>query len=551
MKKTYGMWALCVFLGLAALSLGGCGGGSTAVENGPVPNPYLAAPLYAITHFDSSQSDSTPYGPPRGTFSVSPDRQPEVFGGPVNIMTLASTQSDYLWAVGTDRVAFVKMKDGAWTSVASLEAPAYTDPALAFVPESTQRAIGEQTFLGKTSGDVDRILTQAYGQNYTARLQNSSYSVVDRDNVLYANYGSGIYAFALTDPADPSKGIRVVRSANIAAIQGSGAATTGLLFGLTMTYDGHLVVNFSNGVAVIDRSLNTATAQFVPFGADERTSNSLAVDEKGGIYVASNKLMHKLVWTGTTLSTREADGAWTSPYDAPADAMPPIVKFDTGTGSTPTLMGFGSDQDKLVVITDGAKQMKLVAFWRDDIPSDFVQRPGTASRRIAGQIPVTCGFGTLPEWIQSEQSVVVRGYGAFVVNNIPQNATSFGLDPNNKLLGVFTMGPVFPSCLGVERFRWDPTTRAWTSVWARPDVSSTSMIPIHSQSSRMALVTGYYGGEGWEVTGLDWDTGTTVHRTVLGKQNYGNGAYAILEYLPDGDLLFNSVVGPFRVSYPR
>ncbi|HII80953.1 MAG TPA: hypothetical protein HA261_11335, partial [Methanosarcina sp.] len=26
----------------------------------PVVNPYLASPLYAITHFDSSQSDSTP-----------------------------------------------------------------------------------------------------------------------------------------------------------------------------------------------------------------------------------------------------------------------------------------------------------------------------------------------------------------------------------------------------------------------------------------------------------------------------------------------------------
>ena len=550
MKKTFGTLALCLLVGLAALSLGGCGGGSDTAENGPVPNPYLASSLYAVTHFDSSQSDSTPYGPPPGTFTVSPDRQPIVYGGPVNIMTLASTQADYLWGVGTDRVAYVKGRDGAWTSVASLEAPAYTDPTLIYVPESAQRAVGEQSFEGKTSGDVDRILTQAYGQNYTARLQNSSYSVVDRDNVLYANYGRGIYAFALTDPADPAKGIRVARSADIAAIQGAGA-TTANLFGLSMTYDGHLVVNFSNGVAVVDRSLDAATAQFVPFGADERTSNSLAVDEKGGIYVASNKLMHKLVWTGTTLSAREAAGAWTSPYDAPDDAVPPIVKFGTGTGSTPTLMGFGSDRDKLVVITDGAKRMKLVAFWREDIPGDFVQRPGTASRRIAGQIPVTCGFGTLPEWIQSEQSVVVRGYGAFVVNNIPQDAASFGLDPNNKLLGVFTMGPVFPSCLGVERFRWDPATRAWASAWARPDVSSPSMIPVHSRSSRMALVTGYYGAGGWEVTGLDWDTGTTVHRTILGKQNYGNGAYAILEYLPNGDLLFNSAVGPYRVTYPR
>ena len=38
--------------------------------NNPVPNPFLSSELYSITHFDSSQSDSTLYGPPRGTYHV-------------------------------------------------------------------------------------------------------------------------------------------------------------------------------------------------------------------------------------------------------------------------------------------------------------------------------------------------------------------------------------------------------------------------------------------------------------------------------------------------
>lgn len=50
--------------------------------------------------------------------------------------------------------------------------------------------------------------------------------------------------------------------------------------------------------------------------------------------------------------------------------MAPCIKLGYGTGATPTLMGFGNDEDKLVVITDGAKRMKLVAFWRDAIPAD-------------------------------------------------------------------------------------------------------------------------------------------------------------------------------------
>jgi len=50
--------------------------------NRPVPNPYLSAPLYGITHIDSSQSDSTPYGPPDGQFTINPAQQPIIYGGP-------------------------------------------------------------------------------------------------------------------------------------------------------------------------------------------------------------------------------------------------------------------------------------------------------------------------------------------------------------------------------------------------------------------------------------------------------------------------------------
>lgn len=80
-------------------------------------------------------------------------------------------------------------------------------------------------------------------------------------------------------------------------------------------------------------------------------------------------------------------------------------------------MGFDDEEDKLVVITDGAKRMKLVAFWRDNIPADAKQ-VGDYSKRIAGIHEVTCGLPSSTEWVQSEQSVVAGGYDAFVVNNI-------------------------------------------------------------------------------------------------------------------------------------
>ena len=54
----------------------------------------------------------------------------------------------------------------------------------------------------------------------------------------------------------------------------------------------------------------------------------------------------------------------------------------------------------------------------------------------------------------------------------------------------------------------------------------------------------YSKKDGWEVTGLDWTTGKTVFRTIFGQDNKGNGAYAILQFIENGDLLYNSVIGP-------
>ena len=530
---------------------------SAETVNGPTPNPYLASPLYAITHFDSSQSDSTPYGPPRGFFNVDPATQPIVYGGPINIMTFASTQKNYMWGVGADRVSYVYKNDGRWAPVATYQALAdasenssnYFPP----IPDDTFRSFGESSAVGMTVAEMDSYLKSQFGDNYAGRYGNGVYSLVDKDNVLYTNYLDTLYGFALKNQARPSDGItaRYKLEDVVETFEGGSPPSGTRLFGLSMTYDGHLIVTFSNGVGVIDRDLNPASISFYGFPDAEYVSNSIAVDENNGIYIATGwsfatgtvpvSNMRKLVWTGTSISDKESDGAWLSPYANSGANMPPIIKFGDGTGSTPTLMGFGDGPDKLVVITDGAEQMKLVAFWRNEIPN--------GSQRIADQIQVTCGFSPLPTWIQSEQSVVVYGYGAFVVNNIPKTVST-DIQGQNKILQVSLMGPAYPTSLGAERFQWNPSTHTWSSVWPRSDVSSTSMVPIHSQSGNMALINGW-GLYGWEVLGLDWDTGKTVHQTIFGDMNFGNGAYAILQYLEDQDLVFNSIVGPFRVHYGR
>lgn len=375
-------------------------------------------------------------------------------------------------------------------------------------------------------------------------VANGNYVLCDKDNYAYTNAGQVMARYRLANPNNPKDGIMLdhqIRLTNFTF----GSFT---LVGATMTYDGHLVVAAQNGLLVLNRALTTIEDSY-PLPSDQILTNSICIDENGGVYVASNSrtpggkgLMQKLICKDGKISTSQADGAWQAYYDGGPQA--PCIKLGHGTGSTPTLMGFGQDKDKLVVITDGSKRMKLVAFWRDEIPSDAQQVAGY-DKRIAGVHEVTCGLGTSTEWIQSEQSVVVGGYDAFVVNNI--NVTNQEI--NDKIIGVIAIGPIVKGPQGAECVRWNTKEKKWESKWTRSDVSSVSMIPAVSIKSEMVFVCGWNDASGWEVTGLDWKSGATRHRSILGKNNRANGAYAIIQYLANGDLLFNSVAGPIRVKY--
>ena len=508
----------------------------------PRPNPYLSAPVYALTHFDPGQSDTLPHAVERGTFRVDLPAEAHVPGGPVNIMNLSAADPAYMWATSTTRVAYVRVADGDWTAVAETALPGVTqfDPTIldsVFTPAYSNE------------DDVEQAAHRAFGEKPETTLSNGLYNLVDSDNTLFINAGTAICAIGLKDAADPAAGLAVERSINMAdhlpPAEFPGYGSSVRLIGMNLTYDGHLVIGAFNGVAIIDRRFEQEPV-FHQIERDQFISNSFAVDEDSGIYVASGSfrpgrpgIFRRLVWTGERISDDENDGAWASPYDGGDWA--PAVKVGTGTGATPTLLGFGPEVDHIVVLTDGADRMKIVAFWRDAIPADAKQQPDTQSRRIAGQLQITAGLPTDTPWIQSEQSVMVNRSGVFVVNNVIPEGNP------DKLLDVMLNGPVTEPAHGMERVEWDHAAHEWRSVWVRGDLASTSMVPVASSASGIVFINGYSNEDGWEITGLDWDTGETVYRAVFGRSNLGNGAYALIQFAPDGDLLFNSIAGPYRI----
>lgn len=506
--------------------------GITLLNNGfsasQKPNSYLASKKYAITHFDSSQSDLMPYPAKKGVFHMDPTSFPRVISGPVSIMTLASTSPNYMWAVSSQGVSYVDISNGGLKELASTQIPGI--PVLS--EEILKKGLHKKF---SSLSDVEKVVKD-WKIDWT-RMANGVYSFVDRDNNVYYNtFDKRVFVFGLKDPKNPTAGIEIKASRDFKEMMGEKEG----LAGLSLTYDGKLVVVGNNSLSILNRDLKGEPYTF-KFNPDEYVSNSVAIDDKNGIYVASDKNMRKLVWMRTKISEDSKDGAWISPYDSGRE--PNSVKFGTGTGSTPTLMGFGKDEDRLVLITDGADRMKLIAFWRDQIPQDYKKIDEVNMDRIAGVIPVTCGLKPLPEFIQSEQSVVVDGYGAFVVNNIRKEGAK------DRLVDVLAGGPVFDPPKGVERFQWSTTANSFLSVWTRNDVVSTSMVPAVSGPSEIVFVNGYTKEDGWEVTGMDWKNGKTVHRTIFGQSNFGNGAYSIVQFLENGDLLFNSVGGVTRIQY--
>lgn len=512
----------------------------------PLKNPFLSSRIYGVTHVNSGQTNSVPHPINEGEFKVDLEKLTPIWGGPVNNVTYASTDTCFMWSVSTDRIALIDKKGDNWKLVTDIDLPG--------AKRLTVDQLKSISDVKYTSLDfAAKHLRGILGQDPGLVLPAGVYALVSSEDFVYANAGTVVSAIGLVDKANPSKGLEVKFKFDVSSLIPAAEVAPGIkrinMVGMNMTYDGHIVIGAVNGIAVIDRQLK-GPGKFYAFKDTELCTNSMAVDENNGIYVATGSktpkgdgMMRKLVWTGSEISANESDGAWISPYNG--GDWPPAIKAGTGAGSTPTLMGFGKDEDKLVLITDGQNRMNLVAFWRNEIPESHQQKEGTKSRRIAGFIPIKAGLPEDKPWIQSEQTIVVNGWGAFLVNNLIDEGHP------DRIIDVMTVGPVHAGPKGMERVEWNPEKNEFTSIWTRNDVVSTSMVPLVTSGSNMVLVNGYTAERGWEITGLDWSTGKNRTRIEFGQTNRGNGAYAILQLLENGDLLFNSVIGPYRIPLKK
>jgi hypothetical protein len=318
---------------------------------------------------------------------------------------------------------------------------------------------------------------------------------------------------------------------------------------MNMTFDGWLIVATEHGYVVavsrdfsqqhwirLQHSEGAEGAATGPTGKGW-VRNGFAIDRAGGIYIASQDHMHKLIWTGERLSIDPTDGAWTARYRNSGGE---------GTGASPSLMGF-EDEDRFVVVTDGDELMNLTLFWRDAIPATWQQLEGAPSRRIAGFLPANMGDPSRTE-VQSEQSVVVAGYGALVVSNQPTNPPWWMPRRARMLLVSFLGSSPKYQPRGAQKFQWNPADQSLEVAWVNREVSSPNCVPTVSLGSGLAYVAGARNDE-WTLEALDWQTGESRFHYVVGDQRY-NSLFAGVLIDEAGRVMWGTIFGRVRLD-PR
>ena len=510
----------------------------------PPVNPYLAPDTgKSSIHFDAANSDSTPHAAWLGTSTVEPKQVRFLPGNLVNVGYAFRRYPD-----GTETLIYsgptsdgkVRTDGGRFDLVSVLVVPGAE--AEYIEPEQMTKALAAIDAAGSDEGKMlipfKELLVKAGGS------AGGMYTLLDRDGFYYAPYGTKLFKIADEKANDVTSAQKLVASIDVLdKLPADYRKQVSAILGTNMTYDGYIALAMPGLIAVTDRDFKQFWYAAIP---GESVENGIAVDDKGGIYVVTSKQMRKVVWTGERLSLDVADGAWAAPYDiGPHDSR----SLSNGSGATPTLMGFGSNEDKLVVIPDAAKPVKVVAFWRDQIPADAKPVPGALSPRIADQIALTIpAIGTV-EW-----SMHVYGYGTMAMNSTFPDPVrpDEKADPRDKSwlwATLLTMADTREGPRGAEKFEWNPTTNKLERRWRNNAQLQWGLHPVSIATNTVHLAAHENGA--FKLIGLDWTTGEQVAEVTLGSSRMFNVAGGFIQPLPDGDLYVSGYFGPVLIGKPE
>ena len=245
----------------------------------------------------------------------------------------------------------------------------------------------------------------------------------------------------------------------------------------------------------------------------EIVENSFAVAEDGA-YVLSDRALYRL--------NQDEDGGivvdWRTAYDRGPRKKPGHIT--RGSGTSVSLMG---DLDGLVAITDNAEpRIHLILLARRD-GTAVCSAPLFEEGESGTDVSVAC-FEHADE----------AGEGTGVYSVIAEN--NWG--PN-----TFPRSRPSPGLTRVDIVRGDDGTYAYREVWS----SGERSICVFKLSLGSGLVYTYWRREGcpvthWYLTAVDFATGETVYKTLVGTGlGYDNWAGALFLH-PDGGIAYSTTI---------
>jgi hypothetical protein len=246
----------------------------------------------------------------------------------------------------------------------------------------------------------------------------------------------------------------------------------------------------------------------------DEIGNSFTVDDDGGVYVVTDGAMYRLDARRGRIRT-----TWRHAYRNAGVQKP--GQLTTGSGTTPTLMG-----RRYVAITDNADPMNVVVYRR---------APRVRGRRVVCEHPVFRRGASA-----TENSLIGTGRSLVVENNHgyapPPDATSGG-------------GATSP---GLERVDVVRRGRACRTAW-RSRERAPSVVPKLSLANGLLYTVTKPPGtpDAWYLTALDFRSGATAWKRLLGTGLWFNNHYAGISISPGGVVYLGVLGGTIRLADHR
>ena len=500
----------------------------------PPVNPYLIQDsVYPSVHFDPAQTDATTLPIWPGSSTLEPSQVQWLPG----LTTIGTAHRPYkgdehaIFFSGGNRIGKIRVTDEV--AIPGWEDSTISTTRLRSINKRMQASLkDEASYLSALGEFLDE--TKQSG----ATLGNGVYTVMDRDGYFYAGWGTSVYKVGDVRAGDVYSPIEIAASFDLRdGLPADQRDKISRIFGFAMTYDGHLAVAMPGIIAVMDRNLSNM--QYILL-EDEAVDNGISVDDKGGIYVVTSKYMRKVVWDGKKLSDDEADGAWKSEYDYVENPR----AMSRGSGNTPTLMGFGPDEDKLVVVADAGSKISVIAFWRDEIPAGFKQKPGTKSPRIADQLPLTIDVPATIEW-----SAHVYGYGVMMMASAWPDPVKTDEGGVSIFETVMTAGITREAPVGAEKWSWDPKSDSFKSDWTVDYPLQWALHPVSASSGTVSLCAVEDGV--YSLKHVDWASGKEVGKVVLGTNPIFNTAGGFFMPISKDLIYVSGIFGPVLLTHKK